>query len=184
MNLSTRYTKMIFRYSAEQIFDVVNTVAEYPQFVPWCKNVKTKKISSNAFEYELSIGFPPLQEHYTSRVTSFYPNVVHVSIIICIYFILIKFQSVCKDGRLFHLLDTTWRFGPNPLKTDDSKSCCIYFSLEFEFKSTFNAQLSHIFFGQVVRKMVSAFLSRAGRLYGPSSIDPIHSIPHILSYED
>lgn len=60
------------------MFDVVNTVAEYPKFVPWCKEAKVRKITDRVLEAELFIGFPPLNEHYSSRVTSLYPHVVHV----------------------------------------------------------------------------------------------------------
>lgn len=61
------------------MFDVVFTVAEYPKFVPWCKRADVKKLSDRVFEAELHIGFPPLNEHYSSRVTALYPNVVRVS---------------------------------------------------------------------------------------------------------
>jgi len=157
--------KRVIGFSNKQIFDVVSTVAEYPRFVPWCKSVVTKNLSNRIAEYELFIGFPPFHEHYTSRVTLLYPHVIH---------------SVCKDGRLFHYLDTTWRFGPSPPNFDSSCSCVLYFSLEFEFKSLIHAHLSSIFFAQIVRKMVSAFLSRAEELYGPSSIRADQQHPYMV----
>jgi len=43
--------------------------------------------------------------------------------------------------------------------------------------------MSHLFFGQVVRKMVSAFLQRAEVVYGPPSFDHWDSPPVILSYK-
>lgn len=161
--------KRLLGYSSAQIFDVVNTVVEYPQFVPWCKTVKTRKFTERAAEYDLSIGFPPLMEHYTSRVTSIYPYAI---------------RSLCKDGRLFYLLDTMWRFGPSPPGFDPSCSCMLHYSLTFEFKSAFHAQLSHIFFAQIVRKMVFAFLTRAESIYGPPSICSTQSMPEILSYQN
>lgn len=61
------------------MYDVVYTVGEYPQFVPWCKQADVHRISDRVFEAELYIGFPPLSEHYRSRVTALYPNVIRVS---------------------------------------------------------------------------------------------------------
>ncbi|KAI6210074.1 Coenzyme Q-binding protein COQ10-like protein A, mitochondrial [Aphelenchoides besseyi] len=145
-------------YTAPQMFDVVHTVAEYPQFVPWCKQADVRKINEHVIEAELFIGYPPFHENYTSRVTSLYPNVV---------------RSVVTEGRLFKFLETTWRFGP----TDDgfpANSCNLDFTLEFEFKSALHAQFTQLFFGQVVRTMVTAFLNRAEQLYGPPSFDHFH----------
>lgn len=61
------------------MFYVVYSVAEYPKFVPWCTNAKVRIINEHVSEAELQIGFPPINEHYNSRITSLYPNVVHVS---------------------------------------------------------------------------------------------------------
>jgi len=97
--------------------------------------VNVRKISDRVVSAELWIGFPPLQEHYSSRVTSLYPSVVHVSdqktiLDTCVMSL---FQSVCTDGRLFHMLDTTWRFGPPP-KNRPNRACTLHYTLEFEFK--------------------------------------------------
>jgi ribosome-associated toxin RatA of RatAB toxin-antitoxin module len=62
------------------MFNIVNAVEKYPDFVPWCKRVITRNVAERVAEYEQFIGFPPLiQEHYTSRVTTLRPNVIHVS---------------------------------------------------------------------------------------------------------
>ncbi|KAI1708900.1 polyketide cyclase / dehydrase and lipid transport domain-containing protein [Ditylenchus destructor] len=159
--------RRVIGFSAEQMFDVVYTVADYPKFVPWCKGADVHKRSERAFDAELWIGFPPLHEHYTSRVTSLYPYVVN---------------SYCTDGRLFHVLDTTWRFGPGP-EGSPKQSCTLHFTLQFEFKSALNAQLSQMFFGQVVRKMVTAFLCRAEHCYGPPSLDHFKQQPEILTQQ-
>jgi ribosome-associated toxin RatA of RatAB toxin-antitoxin module len=81
----------IFRFTAEQMYDIVYTVGEYPQFVPWCKRADVHKISDRVFEAELYIGFPPLSEHYRSRVTALYPNVIRVSFFTCFQYICSKF---------------------------------------------------------------------------------------------
>jgi coenzyme Q-binding protein COQ10 len=70
----------LFSFTAEQMFDVVYTVADYPKFVPWCTRADVKKINDRVFEAELHIGFQFLREHYSSRVTSLYPNVIRVRI--------------------------------------------------------------------------------------------------------
>ncbi|MFH4980980.1 hypothetical protein AB6A40_007689 [Gnathostoma spinigerum] len=102
----------------------------------------------------MTVGFPPILESYTARITSCRPNVV---------------RSVCTDGRLFHLLETTWRFGEG--LPGNGRSCTLYFDLAFEFKSALHSSLAHMFFDQVVKTMVTAFLKRAEQKYGPPSLD-------------
>lgn len=49
---------------------------------------------------------------------------------------------------------------------------CLYLQVDFEFRSLIYAKLSSIFFDQVVKVMVDAFLKRASVLHGPPSIAP------------
>uniref|UniRef100_A0AC34Q597 Coenzyme Q-binding protein COQ10 START domain-containing protein n=1 Tax=Panagrolaimus sp. JU765 TaxID=591449 RepID=A0AC34Q597_9BILA len=152
-NRTMKYAeKRLIGFSADQMFDVVNTVADYPQFVPYCKKADVRKISDHVVVAELKIGFPPIHEEYKSKVTSLRPFVV---------------RSVCTDGRLFKVLDTTWRFHP----AEGRPNCCIlYYSIDFEFKSAFYAKFAHMFFDQIVRTMVSAFLKRAEKVYGTPAV--------------
>ncbi|CEF67197.1 Coenzyme Q-binding protein COQ10, mitochondrial [Strongyloides ratti] len=159
--------KRVIGYSSSQMYNVVNNVEKYSEFVPWCKKSEVVKISDNLTICELTIGFPPLWEKYKSRVTSLPPYVVH---------------SVCADGSLFEVLDTTWRFGPG-LSENLDQTCTLYFSLTFQFKYSIHAQLSHLFFDQVVKTMVKAFLKRAENLYGPPSFNHFDSNIEIIDYK-
>uniref|UniRef100_A0A915BML5 Coenzyme Q-binding protein COQ10 START domain-containing protein n=2 Tax=Parascaris univalens TaxID=6257 RepID=A0A915BML5_PARUN len=143
-----------FSFTAEEMFEVVARVSEYPQFVPWCRDAHVKILSPSVSIADLQIGFPPLLETYSSRITTSKPTVV---------------RSVCIDQRLFNLLDTTWRFGAGD--PSNIRSCTLHFMLAFEFKSLLHSQLAHVFFDQVVRTMVTAFLKRAEIKYGPPSLD-------------
>uniref|UniRef100_A0A1I7YE50 Polyketide_cyc domain-containing protein n=1 Tax=Steinernema glaseri TaxID=37863 RepID=A0A1I7YE50_9BILA len=147
------------------MFTVVNNVAEYPQFVPWCRRADVQRISANVQVAELQIGFPPIHEHYMSRVTSLEPSVV---------------RSVCTDGRVFNVLETTWRFGPG--KTGDLDTTMLHFSLDFEFRSQLHAYFAHMFFDQVVKTMVGAFLKRTEQIYGKPSFDHFNSKAEVLAY--
>ena len=61
------------------MFSVVEDVANYKQFVPWCRKSEVITEHQYSMEAELEIGFPPLIETYVSRVTFIKPAVVHVS---------------------------------------------------------------------------------------------------------
>ncbi|MBT3736548.1 MAG: hypothetical protein HOG25_18025 [Gammaproteobacteria bacterium] len=71
-----------------------------------------------------------------------------------------RVDVVYKDGPFKHL-SNTWKFSP----TLDGKGCDIDFHLYFEFRSVLLQKLIGVLFEEAVRRMVSAFESRAADLY-------------------
>jgi coenzyme Q-binding protein COQ10 len=53
-----------FRYSPEQLFEVVSSVQHYYQFVPWCvgSRVLREDADGKYLEAELQIGFQMISE--------------------------------------------------------------------------------------------------------------------------
>ncbi|KAL3106705.1 hypothetical protein niasHT_019833 [Heterodera trifolii] len=164
--------RRVVGYSAAQMFSVVHDVEQYPQFVSYCTSVRKHKDNKRkSAEYELDIRFMRFKECYTSRVIWLEPTVVHA--------------RGTADGNLFHHLVTTWRFGPSLQHAQDTRTCTVHFSLDFQFRNQLHAFVSHLFFGSVVRNMVTDFLQRATTLYGPPApVDPEFATPQILSYRD
>ncbi|KRY48069.1 Coenzyme Q-binding protein COQ10 -like protein A, mitochondrial [Trichinella britovi] len=73
------YESVKIGYSAEQMYKLAADVVHYKDFVPWCTDSKViRHISTNCAEVELSVGFPPLIEKYTSLVTFSKPKMVKV----------------------------------------------------------------------------------------------------------
>lgn len=63
------------------MFNVVYAVENYPKFLPYCNSAVVHRQNDRVLETELWIGFPPLNEHYCSRVTFLYPIVIRVNFI-------------------------------------------------------------------------------------------------------
>ncbi|XP_070530473.1 coenzyme Q-binding protein COQ10 homolog B, mitochondrial isoform X2 [Cardiocondyla obscurior] len=136
-------------FSMEKMYRVVADVENYKRFIPFCKKSEVTLKTEDFQKANLVIGFPPIQESYTSKITTAYPRIV---------------KAECRDGKLFDHLDTLWLFRPG-LK-NNSETCIIDFSLSFEFKSAIYSQLSNLFFNEVVRQMENAFIQEATRRYG------------------
>ena len=124
------------------MFSVVNDVDRYEEFVPWCTESSVMSRSKNTAKAKLTVGFGPIQEHYKSTLIFNEPKYI---------------KSICSDGKLFNMLDCTWKFSNTP----DSLNTTILFDVTFEFRSIMYTKLAQVFFDEVVKKMVSAFEKRA-----------------------
>lgn len=140
----------------EEMYDVVADVYNYRDFVPFCKKSDVIFKCDDMLKANLVIGFPPINESYTSKVTMVRPRLV---------------KAECTDGRLFHHLNTLWLFSPG-LK-NNAQTCVIDFALSFEFRSIIHSHLSNLFFNEIVRQMENAFLEEAKRRYGRPCIKTV-----------
>ncbi|XP_001120956.3 coenzyme Q-binding protein COQ10 homolog B, mitochondrial [Apis florea] len=148
--------RKLIGFSMDQIYSVVADVQNYKEFVPFCKKSDVIFKSDDMLKANLVIGFPPINESYTSIVTTMRPHLV---------------KAECSDGRLFNHLNTLWLFSPG-LK-NNAQTCVIDFSLSFEFKSIIYSHLSNLFFNEIVRQMENAFIDEAKRRYGRPCIKTV-----------
>ncbi|OQV19188.1 putative Coenzyme Q-binding protein COQ10-like protein A, mitochondrial [Hypsibius exemplaris] len=140
----------------EQMFDVVADVKQYKEFVPWCTNstlLYSRQGPPGNEKYQMEIGFPPISERYTSNVTTVRPNLV---------------KAVSTEGKMFNHLATEWKFSPG--LPNNPKTCTLDFYVSFEFRNILYTKMSQLFFDEVVRQMVNAFLRRAATQYGVAAI--------------
>ncbi|KOB74014.1 Uncharacterized protein OBRU01_09759 [Operophtera brumata] len=147
--------RQLVGHSMDQMFEVVSDVGSYYKFLPWCKKSIVLTSTPSNLKADLIIGFPPINESYTSHVSLVKPYLV---------------KAECVDGKLFHHLLTLWRFSPG-LKREQ-QSCVVDFQVTFEFRSAFHSHLSNLFFDQVARQMEGAFIKEVGRRYGAATMQP------------
>lgn len=138
----------------DQMYEVVSDVENYHKFVPWCKKSVVLKKTQGNLKADLVVGFPPINESYTSNVTLVKPHLV---------------KAECTDGKLFHHLLTLWRFSQGLKRIPNS--CVVDFQIAFEFRSAFHSHLSNLFFDQVARQMEGAFIKEVSRRNGPAKIE-------------
>jgi len=145
--MPTHAEHKVLPYSPEQMFDLVADVGKYPTFLPWCAGARVKSHTDTQLVADLTIGFGPFRESFTSRVELDRPRQVQVK----------------YENGPFRYLNNQWTFEPNP------KGCNVKFYVDFEFKSRVLQAAIGVVFNNAVKLMVNAFLKRAREVYGTPS---------------
>ncbi len=132
-------------YSAAQMFNLVNDVDSYPEFVPWC--VKCEVHSDNENEKQATMKFAK--------------HGINASVTTCNELDADKKITMHLLKGPFKRLVGTWIF-----QELDEHSCRVELDLQFSFSNRLYAVTLGPIFNQVANKLVSAFTERAQQLYG------------------
>lgn len=147
----TKYTeKKLVPYTPAQLFALVADVGKYPSFLPWCVGARIRSHVGNQMVADLTIGFGPLRESFTSRVQLSPPDAGGACAI-----------EVKYENGPFKYLNNQWKFIPHP------QGCLVDFYVDFEFRNFVLQKTIGAVFTEAVRMMVNAFLKRARSIYGP-----------------
>lgn len=131
-------------YSARQMFDVVNDVRAYPDFLPWCRSSEILSADETEMVARLELSGAGLRHSFTTRNTISPPDSIRL---------------VLVEGP-FASLAGEWTFVQ--LGED---GCRISMDLQFDFDARlFNLVLEGVF-KMAADKMVDAFCERADTLY-------------------
>ncbi len=144
--MSTHAEKRVLPHSPDHLFDLVADVGRYPEFLPWCIGARIRSRGENALVADLIIGFKGIREKFTSEVTMDRAGM--------------RIDVVYRDGP-FKYLNNHWIFNARP-----DGGCEIDFYVDFEFRSRLLQRIIGMLFNEAVRRMVSAFETRADQLYG------------------
>ncbi|MCF6439933.1 type II toxin-antitoxin system RatA family toxin [Pseudoalteromonas luteoviolacea] len=131
-------------YSTQEMFDLVNDVDAYPDFLPNCSGAKVLSSSNDEMTASLEISKAGLTKWFTTK-NQFEGNRV-------------KMQLV--DGP-FKSLQGYWEF----IELDE-QACKVNLKLEFEFASKLIELAFGKVFNEVAKNMVTAFTQRAKSVYG------------------
>jgi ribosome-associated toxin RatA of RatAB toxin-antitoxin module len=132
-------------YTPAQMFALVNDVARYPEFLPWCVGAKVEEISATERTAALKVARGVLQTEFTTRNTLLQDAQIHMQLL---------------HGPFRDLIGQ-WRF--DALGTRGSK---VHFRVEFEFKNRLTAAAFNAVFESLCGNIVDAFVLRAQNIYG------------------
>ncbi|WP_024298077.1 type II toxin-antitoxin system RatA family toxin [Methylomicrobium lacus] len=135
----------LVKFSAQQMFDLVNDIESYPKFLPWCSGSRILKREGDIVEAELIIAKGGFKKAFSTRNTIDPGGKITVSLL---------------EGPFSHL-EGVWNF--MPLREDASK---ISLDLEFEMPGALASLAFGAVFNQICNTMVASFTERAKVVYG------------------
>lgn len=139
------HKSVLVGYSAQQMFNLVDAVEEYPQFLPWCGDVSVLNRGENCLVATLTINYHGVRQSFTTENTNDAPKLMKMKLI---------------SGPFKHL-DGTWTF--IPLRED---ACKVEFDLHYEFSSKILDHLIGPVFSKIANSFVDSFCARADSVYG------------------
>ncbi|WP_276894959.1 type II toxin-antitoxin system RatA family toxin [Frischella perrara] len=138
------YHEIMEPYSAQQMFDLVNDINSYPQFVPDCIDTGVLQRDDNLLLAYIEVEKFGFKKRFTTLNRLKEPSKIEITLI---------------DGP-FKKLVGAWTF--TPILENQSK---ITFDLTFEFNSKLLDMTFTPIFKDIMKNMVIAFSNRAKQLY-------------------
>ncbi|RUO21252.1 ubiquinone-binding protein [Aliidiomarina iranensis] len=135
----------LVHYSCRQMYELVNDVAAYPEFVPGCVGAKIIEENENNMVAELSISKAGISQAFTTRNTLVNEEFIRMELV----------KGPFRD------LHGGWQF--KPLGDD---ACKVTLKLDFEFSNKLLHFAFAKIFNEVTSRMVDAFATRARQVYG------------------
>ena len=133
-------------YSSQEMYDLVNDVDSYPQFLPHCSDAKVFSQQAQSMRAGMEISKAGLKKWFTTQNTL--DSDQH------------KITLDLVDGPFKHLRGY-WDF-----KALDEQACKVNLKLEFEFSNKLVEMAFGRVFNEVAKSMVQAFTERAKTVYG------------------
>jgi len=134
-------------YSPAQIYALINDVAAYPEFLPWCEAARVLAAGEDEIVAEVTFAKGMARASFTTRNRLQKDKMVEMQLV---------------NGPFRHL-HGFWRLTP---LGDDGQGCRINLDLEFELKNALLSATLGPVFNHIANSLVDAFVSRARAVYG------------------
>ena len=134
-------------YSARQMFALVDNVADYPKFLPWCGGTSVISQDETTTHATVKIDYHHVKHSFTTENKRHPPDLIEMTLL---------------DGPFEHL-DGHWRF----IQLSDD-ACKIEFRLHYTFSHKLLEMLVGPVFHMIANSFVESFIERADSIYGNS----------------
>lgn len=135
----------LVEYSAEQMFDLVNAIEHYPEFMQGCVSARVLSQSDTELVGELRLSKAGISQQFTTRNTLHRPQRIEMSLV---------------EGG-FKNFAATWTFDALT-----EHACKVSLAMDFEFKSGLMDFAAEKLFSSSANNQVDAIVQRAHEVYG------------------
>lgn len=130
------------------MYDLVNDIETYPEFLPWCSDARVLKRDEAAVVAEIEMNKGGMRRRFSTRNQLTPPDRIHVALV---------------NGP-FRQLDGEWLF-----KSLGEQGCEVRLNMQFEFAGLLVDMALGPFFEQTCRSLIDAFVRRARQIYPPAA---------------
>jgi ribosome-associated toxin RatA of RatAB toxin-antitoxin module len=127
-------------HSPERMFELVDGVEEYPQFLPWCPRTRLLERTAEITRARIDVDYHGLKTHFSTRNRKQAPRRMDIAL---------------EDGP-FERLEGAWTF--TPLGEAGTR---VELSLAYELASRAMGQVLAPVFGHIMETLVDRFVERA-----------------------
>ena len=131
--------------SARQMYDLVEDIESYPQFLPWCSGAHVRERTTGRTVATIDVGIPPMRQSFTTENTNAPGKSIDMRLL---------------EGP-FRRFEAHWKFAA--LGSGASK---VEFAIAYEFADRILARALDPLFEGIAGTMVDAFTRRAQRTHG------------------
>lgn len=135
---------VLLPFSAEQMFVLVDTVKDYPLFLPWCGGASAEEVAEHTVLATVHINYHQIKQSFTTRNVRVAPQHIEMTL---------------QQGP-FRQLEGNWHF-----TALSATACKIDFRLQYEFSSKLLEKLVGPVFHYIANSFVDAFTHRAEKVY-------------------
>ena len=132
----------IVLHPAQKMFQLVDSVENYPQFLPWCGSTQIIERDNNKTIASIEINYKGLRQTFTTENTKKQNQEMIIKLI---------------DGP-FKSLSGEWIF-----KNLDKDSCQIELKLKYEFSNVILEKLISPVFNMIANTFIDEFIKEANR---------------------
>jgi ribosome-associated toxin RatA of RatAB toxin-antitoxin module len=133
-------------YTAQQMFDLVAAVADYPSFLPWCAGTRVRPRRDGLIDATIEIHYRGVRSRFTTCNDQLPPESIQMTLV---------------DGP-FRRLAGDWQF--RPLRDD---ACKVHLNLHYDFAPGLLGRAVAPVFDGIAGSLVDSFTRRAELLYEP-----------------
>lgn len=151
--MKTVHKSVLIWYSAEEMFNLVTAVDQYPQFLPWCDHARIVAQDDTSMTAEVGIAIGRVKQTFTTQNEHTYNDHTQGR----------RVAMKLVKGP-FSRLDGTWDF--TPVGDASQRSCRTELRLNYGFDNAVLAALVGPVFDKIAASMVDAFVKRANQVYG------------------